>query len=131
MATAVKRQRRGVAMENPWVYDEHIAAKDNTKGITEVMNWLPRQPDSCFASSAAGATADFKNGKWVHQAVLPNGRAVCHSHAFTASASKALGVVYINGSSGQGRGTDYGRTLVGIPVSLNVVPAARNRRSAI
>jgi hypothetical protein len=101
MATAVKGKGAVFAMGDPWVYDEHIAAKDNTKGITEVMNWLlgNQTPVSQAAQPARRPISKTANG--VHQAVLPNGRAVCHSHAFTASASKALGVVYINGSSGK------------------------------
>ncbi len=74
MATSLKGAGKVFAVGDPWVYDEHIAAKDNTRGITQVVQWLlglstevSRQP-----ISSALRPEKFRSVKAI--TVLPNGR---------------------------------------------------------
>jgi hypothetical protein len=107
MATAVKGKGVVFAMGDPWVYDEHIAAKNNVKGVTQVVNWLlgTATPVLQAAQPSRQPFSNVVNGG--HQMVLPNGRMVCgstHSSPGNASAVKACGIVYVDGASGRVEG---------------------------
>jgi hypothetical protein len=99
MATSLKGKGKVFATGDPWVYDEHIAAKNNIKGITQVINWLlgtttPVSPGIPGARQAA--PRETKNG---YQIFLPNGRQVsCGNSAASLHvphAAHAHGMAYI------------------------------------
>jgi unsaturated rhamnogalacturonyl hydrolase len=106
MATSLKGKGKVLAVGDPWVYDEHIAAKNNIKGITQVMNWLLGTSTSVSPSMAAMRRQVPQRMNQDFQVFLPNGRLVSSGSASPqgpASAAMARGVVYIQGTSGSGR----------------------------
>ncbi len=106
MATALKGNGAVFATGDPWVYDEHIAAQDNIKGITEVMNWLLGSATPVMRSMAGARQEGPKRMQNGYRMLLLNGRLVSGSAASlpgSAFAPKAHGVAYIEGTSSGGQ----------------------------
>jgi hypothetical protein len=87
MATALKGKGKVFATGDPWVYDEHIAAKDNIKGITQMMNWLLGQTTGVF-SNGMTLQKHFsgRNSLTPCMMFLPNGRLISAAAWKTSSA---------------------------------------------
>jgi|GEM_PF-1259310 unsaturated rhamnogalacturonyl hydrolase len=105
MATALKGNGAVFATGDPWVYNEHIAAQDNIKGITQVMNWLLGNATPVLRSMAGAQREAQKRLQNGYRMVLPNGRLVSGAVSLPGSsfAPKAHGVVFIEGTSGGGQ----------------------------
>lgn len=76
MATALKGNGKVFATGDPWVYDEHIAAKNNIKGITQVMNWLLGTTTPVSRSISWARQAALKRPDNSYQLLLLNGRQI-------------------------------------------------------
>jgi unsaturated rhamnogalacturonyl hydrolase len=100
MATALKGKGKVFATGDPWVYDEHIAAKDNIKGITQVMNWLLGTTTPVSRSIPGARQTLPQRADNGYQILLLNGRQVSHGgQTFSrapAYATGAHGTVYIS-----------------------------------
>jgi unsaturated rhamnogalacturonyl hydrolase len=93
MATALKGKGKVFATGDPWVYDEHIAAKDNIKGITQVMTWLLGQTTGVFShgmtpqkhfseySSSTAFRMFLPNGRLISAAIRKSSPALARSDA--------------------------------------------------
>jgi hypothetical protein len=106
MATSLKGAGKVFAVGDPWVYDEHIAAKDNIKGITEVMNWLLGTATPVVRSMAGARQEGQRRMQDGNRMLLLNGRLMSGSAASSpgsAFTSKAHGVVYIEESPTDGQ----------------------------
>jgi Domain of unknown function (DUF4350) len=106
MATSVKGKGKVFAVGDPWVYDEHIAAKNNIKGITQVMNWLLGTTTPVLPGTAVMRQQMPQKMNREYQILLPNGRLVSGgsaTHQLSPSGTGARGMVYIQVTSGSGQ----------------------------
>jgi hypothetical protein len=104
MAIGTKGNGSFFATGDPWVYNEHLAAQDNVKGITEVMKWILGLATSVaqparVPSGTQTSLQHITNGK----KYLVNGRMYGNSAGTAASQPNsqmiAHGVVTIEGAS--------------------------------
>ncbi len=106
MAVGTKGSGVFFAVGDPWVYNEHIAAQDNIKGITKVVTWLLGNTTPVLRSMAGAQREAQKSLQNGYRLVLPNGRLVSSGAVYPPGSSfapKAHGVVYIEGTSGGGQ----------------------------
>jgi hypothetical protein len=96
MAAVLKDSGEVFAMGDPWVYDEHLAARDNKKGITQVMNWL-LGTTTTVSRSIPGTLHRATNSTDIgrHFFIL-NGRQVSGGR-FPATLHMAHGTAFISG----------------------------------